>query len=139
MKNITETWKQVSPSVCSITHYDEKDKKISSGSGFKVGDYIVTNSHVGCCEQAKKTKIEFPGDIDWKSSYDNFHSSIADVMTPDEWDFAVYRTENMKEFSHIPSLELAPKDIQIDIGQKVALLGYPFGKNNLSIHAGYIS
>lgn len=40
-----ELWKEVYKSTCSIIYYSG-DERIASGTGFKVGDKLITNNHV---------------------------------------------------------------------------------------------
>jgi hypothetical protein len=141
MKTIRETLEKTSPSVCSIKHYNDKEEMISAGSGFKVADHIVTNAHVICQENITKTKIQFPDNTIWEGVYEILKGSIRyDTVSPlEHWDVAICDTKIMTQFSKIPSLELCSPGEDIYTSQHVALLGYPFGSDILSVHQGHIS
>ncbi len=137
-----DLWKKVYKSVCSIVFYSD-DERIASGSGFKVGDKLVTNNHVIQAPQATDVLLRFVKEDGYtdlaskKMSLADFQARLLDGMSEDSWDYAILDF-NIPEFSDVPSLCLSSED-KFAIGQSVALFGFQFDQSNLSIHAGVLS
>ncbi len=53
------TWNNYYSSICSISFYNEIGKKIGSGTGFKVSNYLVTNNHVFIAPGAVTVELRF--------------------------------------------------------------------------------
>lgn len=137
-----DLWKLVHRSICSIIYF-RNGERIASGTGFKVGEKLITNNHV----------IQVPGSTDvWlrfvnedgftdfavkKMSFSDFTSRLIDGMPEDSWDYAILDF-NLAEFNTIPSLQLCTQD-KFEIGQPIALFGFQFDQPNLSLHSGILS
>jgi len=81
--NITEIIKKIRSGIVSISFYNEKDQKISSGSGFICQNKIISNNHVfftpknELLDEKVRVKIKF-GDSD--ESDTNIDIAYGDLM-----------------------------------------------------------
>lgn len=142
-----DLWQKIHKSVCSITFLNEKlpkdDKRIASGTGFKVNSKLVTNYHVIQVPTATHVQLRFVHEDGYTDSVSKiispseFLTKLADSMPEDSWDYAIFDLD-WPEFTSIPSLNLCLKD-EFTIGQPVALFGYQFRQPNLSIHSGILA
>lgn len=137
-----DLWKAIHKSVCSIIYFDN-DERIASGTGFKVGNKLITNNHVIQVSQATDVLLRFvneDGYTDFTSKrmrVTDFQAKLLDGMPEDSWDYAIFDFD-IAEFSTIPSLQLSNQD-KFAIGQSIALFGFQFDQPNLSIHSGILS
>ncbi len=135
-------WQKIYKSVCSITLLKD-DERIASGTGFRVGNKLVTNYHVIQVPTATHVQLRFVNEdgytdyISKRISLDEFLTKLVDSMPVDSWDYAIFDLD-WPEFNSIPSLNLCAKD-EFNIGQSVILLGYQFDQPNLSIHSGILA
>jgi len=137
-----DLWKKVHKSICSIVFYSD-DERIASGTGFKVGDKLITNNHVIQVSQATDVLLRFVKEDGYtdlaskKMSLADFQARLLDGMSEDSWDYAILDL-NIPEFNDAPSLCLSSED-KFAVGQLVALFGFQFDQPNLSIHTGILS
>lgn len=141
MNNI---WNSTYASIFSLQFYNRDGKKISSGSGFKHGKYLITNNHVIQVSEAERIVLLTTQDDGCTTSSEitftkpDFRSALKSGDPASAWDFAILEI-NRDDFALIPSLELEEQDYQVKIGTQIAILGYQFSQKNLSMHVGYIS
>lgn len=137
-----DLWKKVYKSVCSIVFYSD-DERITSGTGFKVGDKLITNNHVIQVPQATDVLLRFVNEDGYtdfaskKMTLSDFQGRVLDGMPANSWDYAILDF-NIPEFKAIPSLCLSSRN-EFAIGQSVTLFGFQFDQPNLSIHTGILS
>jgi V8-like Glu-specific endopeptidase len=138
-----DTWNNCHSSICSINFLNQQGIRIASGTGFKVSSYLVTNNHVFNATGAINVELKFVNEDGHTAlaskviSYLEFQNRLQIGMPENSWDYAILNL-NDNEFRTIPSLTLADSNT-IQIGQKVAVLGYQFDQNNLSIKQGILS
>lgn len=136
-------WKISHQSICSIQHFNDKTL-ISSGTGFKVADKILTNNHVYYANSSTHTTIKF---VD-KNSYtiiatetfskEKFQSLLIAGDKEESWDFALLDISDTL-FNLLPNLVICEPEFEIIIGSEVYFLGFPLLQDNLTIHGGNIS
>ncbi len=137
-----DLWKKVYKSICSIVFYRE-DKRIASGTGFKVGDKLITNNHVIQVPQATDVLLRFVKEDGYtdvaskRMSLTDFQARLLDGMPENSWDYAILDF-HIPEFNSVLSLRLSSQD-KFAIGQSVALFGFQFDQPNLSMHTGILS
>lgn len=135
-------WHDLHCSVCSIT-FSAKGVRLSSGTGFKLLSYLITNNHVIQVPGAEEVTIRFVDDdghrikTEKTISYLSFMSRLQDGDPESQWDYAILSLDD-NEFTAIPPLTLAHEP-PLPIGAKIALLGFHFDQTNLSIHSGILS
>lgn len=135
-------WSQIQPSVCGITFF-LNGERIASGTGFKIGKKIITNNHVIQVSSATHASIRFVSDdghsiVAAKSfSMPAFRALLQDGEPDTGWDFAILDA-SAAEFAAVPSLTLREKD-DVKIGSSIALFGFQFDQQNLSIHTGTLA
>jgi hypothetical protein len=136
-------WKQIHPSVCSIHLLSKAGNRITTFTGFKIKDYLITDDVIdkfgkpesvvvrfsmedGCSESASK-----------KFTFERFKKKISRPggKTPPGY---VIICPDDPEFKKIPSLKCSRK-INYEIGHPVAILGYQLEQENLAIKSGIIS
>ncbi len=137
-----DLWRKIHKSICSIVYYN-RGERISSGTGFKVGNKLITNNHVIQAPEATDVLLRFVNEDGYtdfaskKMSLVDFRARLVDGMSENSWDYAILDF-NIPEFDTIPSLHLSSQD-KFAIGQSVALFGFQFDQSNLSIHSGILS
>ncbi len=157
LKSLYET---LSSFVVSLTFFQKEndDLKIKgSGSGFLTEDgYLITNFHVmeNVLLSVDKSencflRLGYCSGIDENvpifSSYDFSGKEIKNLITG--YDSSEQKNDYIILKLDLTLLNLAKKikklefliDNTVYIGQKVCILGYPFGKKNLSINRGIVS
>ena len=138
-----EIWKNAHASVCSIGFLNQNNERIGSGTGFKIGNFIVTNNHVFAIQGAISVEIHFVKADGFtiqatkRFTEAEFKSKLIDALPETSWDFAILSLDDI-EFNKIPSLKFA-KCERFPIGSAIAVLGYQFDQANLSINQGLIS
>ena len=136
-----DLWIKTHQSLCSIQHWKDGEK-IASGSGFIIDGYLITNNHVYDCPPSDRVVIEFVKQdgstvkLSQEIKKADFEAALKEGSPKENWDFAILE---MDEFKKIPSLKFCDLKKELPIGMPIGLLGYAFGNNNLSIHAGMIS
>lgn len=137
-----DLWKVIHKSICSITYF-KNDERIASGTGFKVGNKLITNNHVIQVPQATDVLLRFVNeDGHTDSACKNMSPTelgarLLDGMPQNSWDYAIFDFD-IPEFITIPSLQLSSKG-EFQIGQPITLFGFQFEQLNLSIHSGILS
>ncbi len=123
-----DIWVNCHSSICSISFLNQNNYKIASGSGFKVGKYLVTNNHVFRAPGSANVELSF-ANIDGHTTrasktitYHDFQARLETGLPENSWDFAILRL-NDTEFDTIPSLTLADSNT-VAIGQRIAILGF---------------
>lgn len=139
---LTDLWQSCHHAVCNLT-FLRSGQRISSGSGFRVAEYLVTNNHVIQVPSADAVRIRFVGDdghttvAEQELSVPAFRDRLSDGSPENSWDYAVLELRNA-DFQAIPPLDIAT-DSRVDIGEQVALVGFHFDQANLSIHSAIVS
>jgi S1-C subfamily serine protease len=140
--NMHDLWRRCQASIFSLT-FEDAQGRISSGSGFKVGEFLVTNNHVIQVHTACKTtlrSVEIDGHttgVNLSFAYHTFHSFLVEGDPETAWDFALLRIPD-DVFLTAPSLDLMDGD-EVEIGRQIAIFGYQFDQPHLSMHMGYLA
>ncbi|MCE2745637.1 MAG: serine protease [Burkholderiales bacterium] len=135
-------WRQCQAAICSLT-FENANGRITSGSGFKVGDYLITNNHVIQVTDARRIVIRSVNADSHTTALDisfghlEFRTFLVEGDPETAWDFAILRIPG-PEFQALPSLELAEED-EIEVGSQIAIFGYQFDQAQLSMHMGYLA
>lgn len=137
-----DLWQRIHSSVLALT-FSDASGRITSGSGFKIGEYLVTNNHVIQVPRATHVQIRsvavdsYTPVLDLTLTYAQFRATFVEGDPETSWDFAVMRLAS-SEFAALPSLELGD-DEPIEVGMPIALFGYQFDQPQQSMHLGYLS
>jgi hypothetical protein len=134
-------WSTVHASICSIT-FQRAGERLGSGSGFKVGNKIITNHHVFWPPQeATHVAVRFVAQDGYTPVaehtflVDTWRKRLCDGDSEQGWDYAIL---DLPESRACPSLQLASTN-EYPIGMPIALFGFQFDQQNLSIHTGSIA
>jgi len=138
-----DTWINCHSSICSLNFLNQQGNRIGSGTGFKIGNYLVTNHHVYIAPGAANVELRFVNEDGHTTraaktiTYLVFQQRLQIGLPETSWDYAIL-TLNDAEFNAIPSLTLSDSST-IRIGQRIAVLGFQFDQINLSIKQGILS
>lgn len=138
-----EHWNNCYRSIVRISHLNGGNI-VSSGTGFIVDGKLVTNNHVYFSNNTEEIRLEtvdsdgFTSNKSTQMSYSDFQNLLLDGMPQASWDFAIIDI-SQTELNDCPSMDFCNSDYEIEIGTGIALFGFPFTQNNLSIHTGIIS
>jgi len=136
-------WKECHSSVCSISFLSKAGTRISSLTGFRIRDYLITSELITRFNHPEKVYLQFVHDDGLTEragkmlSYKAFRERMYRPGGKEVPGYVVIRLDD-KEFRNIPSLKCGRK-INYDIGQTIAILGHSSELNNLGIKGGLIS
>jgi hypothetical protein len=136
-------WKECHASVCSISFLSKAGTRITSLTGFRIRDYIITSELVTRFIRPEKVYLKFVNEDGLTEragkmlTYKAFKERIYRPGDKEYPGYVIIRLDD-KEFKDIPSLRCCRK-INYDIGQAIAILGHSGEYNNLAIKAGIIS
>lgn len=139
-KNI---WHKCFSSVCCLNFINESGIRANTATGFKVGNYIVTDDYSYKQHEFSGVEIFFVQEdgLTVKSkidlSFHDFKESILNGAFEEPTGFSVLKGD-YSEFALIPSLILC-KDGTLNIGEQTALLGFQFDHQNLCLKTGNVS
>jgi V8-like Glu-specific endopeptidase len=140
---MNKVWEKIFKSVVKITHL-KGGHVISSGTGFIYNKHLITNNHVFYSNQTDEIKLhtvkENGFEIEYQliMPYSAFRDRLKEGMGEESWDFAIIDLESTN-FEKLPSLEIIEANKKIEIGEEIALFGFPLLQENLSMNAGHIS
>jgi len=136
-------WKECHASVCSISFLSKAGTHITSLTGFRIRDYLITSELITRFDHPEKVYIKFVHE-------DGFTERVGKMLTYNAFKKRMYKPGGKevpgyviirlddKEFRNIPSLKCSRK-INYEIGQTIAIIGHNNEQNNLSIKGGIIS
>jgi hypothetical protein len=136
-------WKECHASVCSISFLSKAGTRITSLTGFRIRDYIITSEIITRFNRPEKVYLKFVREdgftkrADKMLTYNAFKERIYRLGEKEYPGYVIIRLDD-KEFKDIPSLKCCRK-INYDIGQSIAILGHSNEHDNLAIKAGIIS
>lgn len=136
-------WQRFHPSIFSLTFLSTDGVRITSGTGFKMGGYLITNNHVIQVHSARRVILRTVGPDGSASAFEatfgrlDFQSKLRCGSEESSWDYAVMAIDH-PDFSLIPDLE-AKEDNGVVIGSEACFLGFQFEQTNLAIHRGLLS
>lgn len=119
-----ESYKQA---VFKLVISDGNHQRISSGTGFVLGDYLITNNHVLDINGAEWLEIfDHTGSkIDWDKIYD----------MNEYYDFAIIQLKPGNTIPSFPSYSVS----QHPVGEEVFTIGNPAGSASFTLTKGLIS
>jgi len=136
-------WQRLYPSIISLTFLNTARERISSGSGFKMGGYLITNNHVIQVPSARHVILRTVGLDGSTTAFEadyghlNFKTMLKSGQEASSWDYAIIALDDPL-FAQIPDLE-AKEDDTVEIGSEACFLGFQFEQTNLAIHRGLLS
>ena len=137
-----KVWDQCKSSVCSIDFLSSAGTKITSFTGFKVKNYLVTDDVIDKFVKPAEIVLSFTeseaantGSI--RMSFKEFLSRKVKFGKQHSLGFVIFEIKD-QAFKSIPSL-MCSKRVNHIIGHPIAVLGYQLEQDNLSIKSGIIS
>jgi hypothetical protein len=135
-------WEKNHSAVALINFYSEHSIKTISCTGFKVGNYLITDSCLQNISNYQTVEIKFvqqDGNSELakiKISKKEFYKNI--IQSANEIQGVCVIKIPYDEFRAIPSLELNEKS-DVGIGDPIVSLGYELSQKNLSMNPGIVS
>jgi hypothetical protein len=136
-------WKECHASVCSISFLSKAGTRITSLTGFRIREYLITSELITSFIRPEKVYLKFVHEDGFTEragkmlTYKAFRDRMFNPGDRKVPGYVIIKL-NDKEFRNIPSLKCGRK-INYDIGQTIAILGHNSEQNNLSIKGGIIS
>lgn len=118
----------------------EKDRSVlGNGTGFLIDGGLVTNSHVirppGSIDAFK---LRFPeGNVEIRLLPETFYSMVVAESGPNSQDYAYIKIDE-PELEGRHKFDLGSID-EVDLGNDLLFLGYPFGMPQITVHRGFVS
>jgi hypothetical protein len=136
-------WRKLHASVCSINFFSDNGIKLSSLTGFRAGNNIITDEFIYKAPKCEEVTLQFVKDDGYtvshviRMSYSELTERINRLVEFENEGYAIIDMDQ-SELNGIPSL-----DIEIEhnytIGQQIVVIGYHIDQDNLSIKNGIIS
>jgi hypothetical protein len=136
-------WKESHGAVCSISFYSENGIKITSLTGFKVNNSIVTDEYIYKIVRCQEVVFQFVRDdgytsrLSMKMPFTEFTQRINRLVEFENEGFAIIALDGIGAHG-IPSLTFETEPCY-GIGESIAVIGYQVEQDNLSIKTGIIS
>ena len=138
-----DIWKNSFSSICCLNFYNKSGIKAVTATGFKIGQYIISDDysykHHDLSEveiffvekdgHTMKTRVVMP--------IQAFRDNILNGSFEESTGFSVIRGD-YSEFASIPPLTLCSNAV-LDIGEQAVVLGFQFDHQNLCIKEGIVS
>lgn len=128
--------------VLSIKYYSG-GQLVSSGSGFMVRDHLVTNNHV--YQGPPNCTVHLSWQLSKQSNdrreviidRERFRHCLVSGSEEQAYDYAVLKVRELDQYN-LYQFDIDTHD-ESEVGDKVVILGHPFGDLNMVAHIGYIS
>ncbi|MBS3775310.1 MAG: trypsin-like peptidase domain-containing protein [Bacteroidales bacterium] len=136
-------WHNCSQSVAQLNFYTDSDIKIMTLTGFKIGNFLITDEGVRKISPYDKVEIKFVDKDGYttlaRKVLKNIELNKRTIMgLNDKFLNFVVINIGFENFKKIPSLSLGT-DEKMEVGLPVATMGYHVNEENLSIKQGIIS
>lgn len=117
----------------------ERDRQtLGNGTAFITPEGLITNSHVirppGIIDAFR---IRFDDSDEIRLTPEDFYDMVTTESPINEFDYAIIKIQE-PELKDRYVFKLGDPN-QVDVGQEIIFLGFPFGMSNLTAHRGYIS
>ncbi len=137
-----KVWEQCKSSVCSIDFISTAGNKITSFTGFKLKDYLVTDDVIDKFAKPAEVMLRFtessiPGSGFIRMSFKEFLAAKLKTENNISPGFVLFDLKH-KDLAIVPSLQCSRR-IDHGIGHPIAILGYQLDQENLAIKSGIIS
>jgi hypothetical protein len=138
-----KVWDNCQSSVCSIHFLSRSGTRITTFTGFKANNFLITDAVINKFALPSEVMIRFTrtdGCTELASkilTYADFKARIISKKWANHPGYAIINLD-FDEFRDIPSLKCSKK-IDFQIGHPIAVLGYQLEQDNLAIKSGIIS
>lgn len=145
MSTITEAIQQAKSGVAFIAFYNNEERIVSSGSGFLCKNRLISNNHIFFDPEGhpldETTVKVFFGDNSQQyvlsQSYNDFMEKLESGSDQANYDYAIFSSLDLSYEDRFLFDLGSHEDIQE--GQQVLIMGYPFGQRYLTSHVGHVS
>ncbi len=146
MSKIPQIIKNLKSGVAKISFYKD-GTRISSGSAFLCRKRLISNNHVFFDPNAKSLEgtivsVRF-GNMNTreddliKMPYEDFMKKLENSSPTEMYDYSIFKLDQIDSNKYF-QFELGDHN-DIEEGEQVLIMGYPFDQINLTSHIGYIS
>lgn len=141
MASIVGLISKIKSGVVSVSFY-QNQTKIASGSAFLCKNKIISNNHVfypseGNFPQDAIVVLKANGS-EFRFEYSKLSDYVISGSTTDYFDYIILDIKNEDFFKDKFCFDLGMHD-DIEVGQEILIMGYPFENENLTSHIGHIS
>lgn len=124
INTLYEKYKQA---VFKLIIRDDSDRILGSGTGFVLGDYLITNNHVVDIEGAEYLEVfDYTGE---KVAWDKFYDK------DEYYDFAIFTLPEGNTVPTFPYYSIS----QHNVGEEVFTIGNPAGSASFTLTKGMVS
>ncbi len=143
LKLYRSVWTKCCNSICSIRFFNSNNIEILTVTGFKSGNYIITSELLNKPLNFEIAEIVFVEDDGCTTSATarlTQHDFTDILITSDDNSITGFSLLNITDldFEKVPSLTLS-HNIEVEIGQPVAVVGFQYDNPNLTIKSGILS
>lgn len=137
-----KVWEACRSSVCSIQFISDAGTRITTFTGFKVKNLLITDDVIDECENPAVVVLCFTDDglsksAEMEMSFREFLSFRVDIGKKIKPGFALFDIKK-ETFRKIPSLRCSNR-LDYTVGHPIAVLGYQLEQENLALKSGIIS
>jgi hypothetical protein len=138
-----ELWKNLHGAVCSISFYSDNGIKLTSLTGFKVDNRVVTDEYIYKIIKCDEVIFQFVKEdgytpnITVKMPFSEFIERINRLAEYENEGYALIELDQI-DTSGISSMNIELQK-NFNIGQQIAVIGHHIDEDNLSLKNGIIS
>ena len=141
MDNIVSLISEIKSGVVLVSFYQGQEK-IASGSAFLCKNKIISNNHVFHPPegnfQSDTAVVLKTNDSEFRFEYSKLSEYVISGSAENYFDYITLDIRS-DEFSKSKfNFELGAHD-DVEVGQKILIMGYPFEHGNLTSHVGHVS
>lgn len=140
---LQEIFQKTRSGVFLISFIDGASRKsVASGTAFLCNGHLVTNHHVFLGPQSSAVFITndsgTPSNVCFTTTYADFKSRLKSGSVESSYDFAILDIPEISGDDSAFKFEL-DQAAKTRVGDEVVFLGFPFGSNKVTFHAGMVS
>jgi len=138
-----QLWQDFHNAVCSINFYSDKGIKLTSFTGFKANQFIVTDERVYSLTNYDRVVFQFVHNDGFTHNqtihltYHEFTDRINRLTEYEKEGYALIDIEDIDNLD-IPSM-IIETGSSVSVGESIGVIGYHIDQENISLHKGIVS
>jgi len=141
MDHIVSLISEIKSGVVLVSFYQGQEK-IASGSAFLCKNKIISNSHVFYPSEGNfpldTTVVLKTNDSEFRFDYSKLAAYVISGSAKDYFDYIILDIKDTNFFKNKFNFELRTHN-DVEVGQEILIMGYPFEHENLTSHIGHVS
>ena len=136
-------WKDIYGGVCSINFFSDNGIKLTSITGLKVNNSLITDEYIYKIQKCVEVTFQFVEENGFtirktiRMSFQEFSDRVNKLVEYENEGYAIIELDSL-DVHDIPSLSIE-NELNYAIGESIAVVGFHMGQENLSIKSGVIS